>query len=167
MPTVRDPLWPRERASHAAMHDITPWSADELARFHEQMLAQPFHAWIGLELVRVDDDGAVCRIRVDDHTDGGGGYLHGGITEAALDAACWFAAMPRVPRDHWLRTCQASYALMRPAWRGEEVELRASVDRSGRTLVFLRAEAWAMPEDGPPRQLVTASLVKAVVPVGG
>ena len=142
------------------------WPAADRERFNQLMLEQPFHAWMGIDLVSQGDGEAVCRMQVDDHTDGGGGYLHGGIAEAALDVVAWFAAISRVPQGSWLRTTSAHYQLMRTAARGHTIELRSTVDRSGRTTIFTRAEAWGIAPDGSQSLLITAQIQKAIVLAG-
>jgi uncharacterized protein (TIGR00369 family) len=139
------------------------WPAADLARFNQNMLDQVFHSWIGVELLSQAHGQAICQIRVDDHTDGGGGYLHGGIAEAALDVAAWFAAMTTVPEGYWIRTSTAQYVLMRSALRGHAVELHGKVDRSGRTTVFVSVEAWGVDECGARALLITGQIVKSLV----
>ena len=70
------------------------WSAEDVERFNQGMREQKLHAWMGVSLVSQEDGAAVCRMAVDENTDGGGGYLHGGLAEVALDVVAWFAAIP-------------------------------------------------------------------------
>ncbi|MCO4747247.1 MAG: hypothetical protein KC912_20785 [Proteobacteria bacterium] len=143
------------------------WPAEDIARFNKNMLEQVFHRWMGVKLVSQTDGEAICQIEVDDHTDGGGGYLHGGIAEAALDVVAWFAAITTVPAGYWIRTSTSQYSLMRAALRGHTVELRAKVDRSGRTTIFVRVEAWGVDEQGNRALLITGQIVKSLVKVDG
>lgn len=138
------------------------WSAEDIARFNQNMLDQVFHKWMGVELLHQEHGAAVCQIRVDDHTDGSAGYLHGGIAEAALDVAAWFAAITTIPKGYWLRTSSAQYSLMRSALRGHRVELHATVDRSGRTTVFVRVEAWGVDEQDNRSLLITGQIIKSL-----
>ncbi len=142
------------------------YSAADLERFNVHMLDQVFHKWMGVKLISQEAGKAVCQIEVDDHTDGGGGYLHGAIGEAALDVVAWFAAITKVPKGSWIRTSSAQYVLMRSALRGDTVELQASVDRAGRTTIFIRTEAWGIDAQGKRQLLMTAQIVKSIVPAG-
>jgi acyl-coenzyme A thioesterase PaaI-like protein len=145
--------------------EMERWSQADLEGFNARMLEQRFHAWMGISLVSQAPGAAVCRMAVDENTDGGGGYLHGAIGEAALDVAAWFASIPLTPKGHWIRTSSAQYQLMRTALRGHQIELRATVDRAGRTTIFVRAEAWGIDEQGERALLITGQIQKAIVAI--
>ncbi len=140
------------------------YTEEELAEFNRRMLAHPFHEYCGIELLSQDAGSAICLIRVDDNTDGGGGYLHGGILYAAFDMAAFFAVMPLVERGHWVRTHAATFNLIRAARRGPPIELRARVDYAGRRTVFVRVEARIQGESEDTAPVATGSITKSIVP---
>lgn len=141
------------------------YGENELARINERMLAQEFHARCGFGLIAQSPGEARCSLPVDENTDGGGGYLHGAILYASLEAAAFFAVMPLVPRGHWVRTHTASFNLLRPAPTGAQVELQGVVDKCGRTTAFISVRASIVAEGEAPRLIATGQLVKTIVTV--
>ncbi|MCA9564794.1 MAG: hypothetical protein KC561_14960 [Myxococcales bacterium] len=138
------------------------YSPGELERMNELMLSVRFHDWSGIELIEQRPGFARCRLAVSENTDGGGGYLHGGVLYGMFEVAAFFAAIPLTPRGHWLRSHAASFNLMRTAPRGEAVILTAEVAKFGRTTGFISVSA--APEGAPDKLVAMGQITKTVVP---
>jgi uncharacterized protein (TIGR00369 family) len=69
------------------------------------------------------------------------GVLHGGIVTALLDVACYLTLLPDLGAEENAVTHDVTASLMRAVPRGARVQVRGSVVRRGRSIVFLRAEA--------------------------
>ncbi|MHB0771853.1 PaaI family thioesterase [Bradyrhizobium sp. 5.13L] len=70
------------------------------------------------------------------------GFVHAGIITAGLDNACGVAAFTLMPREADILTVEFKTTLLAPA-RGERFVFRAEVVKSGRTLTFCEAKAFA------------------------
>jgi uncharacterized protein (TIGR00369 family) len=69
------------------------------------------------------------------------GVLHGGVVTALLDVACYLALLPDLGPHENAVTHDVTASLMRAVPQGAQVQVRGSVVRRGRSIVFLRAEA--------------------------
>ncbi len=110
----------------------------------DDILAHPLHRACELELVSAVDGRSEVRFPVNDFTTNPQGALHGGIVYALMDVACFFAAASRLPPEQHAVTIETHSSVLRAASRGEQVVIRAHVDRLGRTLAAMRAEAYAL-----------------------
>jgi uncharacterized protein (TIGR00369 family) len=70
------------------------------------------------------------------------GFVHAGIITAALDSACGYAAFSLMPANAEVLTVEFKTNLLAPA-RGTRFVFRARVVKSGRTLTFCEAQAFA------------------------
>ena len=70
------------------------------------------------------------------------GFVHAGIITAGLDNACGVAAFTLMPREADILTVEFKTTLLAPA-RGERFVFRAEVVKTGRTLTFCEAKAFA------------------------
>ena len=77
--------------------------------------------------------------------------------------ACFFAAASRLPPEQHAVTIETHSSVLRAASRGEQVVIRAHVDRLGRTLAAMRAEAYAINAQQQERLIATGSVTKAIV----
>ena len=125
--------------------------------------AQAFHRDCELQLVEAGDDGAEIRFRVNDYTSNPQGALHGGILYAMLDVACFFAVITQLPEDRHPVSVEVHTSVLRAALRGETVRVRSHLDRLGRTLAAMRAEAFAVTDEGEERMIATGSVTKAIL----
>lgn len=139
------------------------YGREELERINKRMLDTDFHARCGFGLLEQRPGFARCSLPVDESTDGGGGYLHGAILYATLEAAAFFAVIPQVSRGYWVRTHSASFSLIRPAPLGAQVELEAVVDKCGRTTAFITVRASLVATDAEPRLIATGQIIKTQV----
>lgn len=75
------------------------------------------------------------------------GYFHAGVTAAAADTACGYAALTLMPPGSEVLSVEFTTNLLAPA-RGERLVARAHVVRSGRTITVCRAEVFGVDESG-------------------
>ena len=131
----------------------------------DDILAHPLHRACELELVSAVDGRSEVRFPVNDFTTNPQGALHGGIVYALMDVACFFAAASRLPPEQHVVTIEPHRSVLRAASRGEQVVIRAHVDRLGRTLAAMRAEAYAINAQQQERLIATGSVTKAIVQI--
>jgi len=81
------------------------------------------------------------------------GFVHGGIVTTALDSACGYAALSLMDQDAAVLTVEFKTSFIAPA-RGEHFIIQGEVIKSGRTLTFAEAEAWAV--TGTERNLIAS-----------
>lgn len=134
-----------------------------LDRVKDAVLRQALHAAAGLELVSADGGKAEIRYQVNDMTANVQGMLHGGIITLMHDVGVFLAVASVLPAEKHAVTAETHVSILRPANRGETIIVRATVDRVGKTLAFMRSETWARTADGSERLIATGSLTKAVV----
>ena len=100
---------------------------------------------------------------MNDFTTNPQGALHGGIVYALMDVACFFAAISKLPSDQHAVTIETHSSVLRAASQGEQIIIRAHVDRLGRTLAAMRAEAYALNAQQQERLIATGSVTKAII----
>jgi len=83
------------------------------------------------------------------------GFVHAGIISSLLDTACGFAAFSLMEEGAGVLTAEFKTSLLAPA-RGERFTAVAEVVRSGRTLTFCEARAFAE-TDGSSTLIATMS----------
>ena len=131
----------------------------------DDILAHPLHRACELELVSAVDGRSEVRFPVNDFTTNPQGALHGGIVYALMDVACFFAVVPSLSEDQQPVTVETHSSVLRAAMKGESVVIRARLDRLGRTLAAMRAEALAVNASGEERLIATGSVTKAITTV--
>ncbi|UQX86794.1 PaaI family thioesterase [Jatrophihabitans telluris] len=75
------------------------------------------------------------------------GFVHAGAVTAILDTACGFAASTLMPPGSGVLSVDFTVHLMRPSV-GEQILAVAEVVKPGRTITFVRAEAFAIRANG-------------------
>lgn len=120
-----------------------PTSADDPAgRARVQgVLDIALHRFLGVALLDPADPARGITFPVGDAALNNAGVLHGGIVTALLDVACYLALLPDLMREENAVTHDVTASLMRAVPRGAQVQVRGSVVRRGRSIVFMRAEA--------------------------
>lgn len=136
---------------------------NHIDQIKDGILAHPLHRACELELVSAVDGRSEVRFPVNDFTTNPQGALHGGIVYALMDVACFFAAASRLPPEQHAVTIETHSSVLRAASRDEQVVIRAHVDRLGRTLAAMRAEAYAINAQQQERLIATGSVTKAIV----
>lgn len=87
------------------------------------------------------------------------GFVHAGAVTSILDTACGFAARTLMPAGSGVLSIDFTVHLMRPAV-GESLRAVADVVKPGRSVSFVRAEAFSISSDGTSTMcaLMTASM---------
>ena len=133
-----------------------------LEEVRDDVLAHPLHRDCELALTSAGDGRSEVRFAVNDFTANPMGALHGGILYALMDVACFFAVVPSLPAGQQPVTVETHNSVLRAALKGESVVIRARLDRLGRTLAAMRAEALAVNDQGEERLIATGSVTKAI-----
>lgn len=133
-----------------------------LEEVRDDVLAHPLHRACELALTSAGDGRSEVRFAVNDFTANPMGALHGGILYALMDVACFFAVVPSLAADQQPVTVETHNSVLRAALKGESVVIRARLDRLGRTLAAMRAEALAVNDQGEERLIATGSVTKAI-----
>jgi uncharacterized protein (TIGR00369 family) len=107
----------------------------------EGVLDIALHRFLGVSLLDPADPARGICFPVEEAALNNAGVLHGGIVTALLDVACYLALLHDLTPDENAVTHDVTASLMRPVPRGARVQVRGSVVRRGRSIVFLRAEA--------------------------
>jgi uncharacterized protein (TIGR00369 family) len=75
------------------------------------------------------------------------GYLHAGIVTTIADSACGYAAFTLMPPRAQVLSVEFKVNLLRPAL-GDTFLSRAEVIKAGKTLTVVRADVFALTENG-------------------
>ncbi len=89
------------------------------------------------------------------------GYFHAGVTTAAADSACGYAALTLMAPGSEVLSVEFKTNLLAPA-RGERIVARARVVRSGRTITVCQADVYGV--DGT-RETHCATMVATMIRV--
>lgn len=134
------------------LHSMTP---DAI----RSILQENFAPWIlslGIEPVEVGPDSSVFRMPLGDHIARVGGIACGQSLAALADTAMVLAAIARQGELTLFATTNLDTQFLRPG-TGSAVMCRAIIVRSGKSLVFARAEM-TEEESGKPIATATATL---------
>jgi uncharacterized protein (TIGR00369 family) len=99
----------------------------------------PFHEWLGVELISLDETGIVIRMpwRVEFVSDPDRGYAHGGVLASLIDLAADYAIAARLGRGAPTVDMRVDYH--RAAMPGP-LTARATVIKAGGTLATAEAQ---------------------------
>lgn len=123
--------------------------------------AIPLLARCGYELEACADGRATGALDVSVELAGPSGHLNGTELYGLLDCTAWFAVATVLGPDEAAVTHDAHFSMLGVAPTGTRVSLEAHVVKRGRSLAFLRVEAFA---DG--RLFATATVTKSILPHG-
>ena len=126
-------------------------------------LDQPLHKACGARVISSADGHAEISFEVNEFSSNPHGALHGGILYAMMDEACYVAVAPLLANDQHAVSIEVHTSLLRAALRGETVRIKSHVDRLGRTLAAMRAEAFAVNAQGEERLIGTGNVTKSVL----
>lgn len=126
------------------------------------ILDTPLHQACGLELLSSAEGRSEIRFAVNDFSRNVIGTLHGGITYAMIDVAAFMALASVMPEGLHGVTADIQVSVLRTAQLGDAVHVRGRVDRVGRTLANMRAEAFVNTAEGE-RLIATGTVVKALI----
>lgn len=127
------------------------------------VLAQPFHRACELNLIKAEGGESETTFALNDFTLSPAGTLHGGILYALMDVTCFLAVMPQLGEQQHAVTIETHTSLLRAARHGDTVVIRGQVDRLGRTLAAMRAQAYARKPDGEEKLIATGSVTKTLI----
>jgi uncharacterized protein (TIGR00369 family) len=128
----------------------------------DAILANPLHRACELRVRRAAAGSSRIRFRVNEFSTNITGHLHGGITYAMVDVACFLALCSQLEPGRHGVTVDIHVSVLRPANRGEDMLVRATVDRMGRSLAHMRAEVFADGKDGE-RLVATGTVTKSII----
>ncbi len=112
-------------------------------RVRESLAKQSYMAKLGVKLVRISPGEVHLSLPVRDDLLQQHDNVHAGVLASAMDSAAGYAAFTLMPAGSGVVSVEFKVNLLEPA-RGERIEARARVVRSGRTLSSVAAEAWAI-----------------------
>ncbi len=112
-------------------------------RVRESLAKQSYMAKLGVTLARISPGEVHLALPVRDDLLQQHGNVHAGVLASAMDSAAGYAAFTLMPAGSGVVSVEFKVNLLEPA-RGERIEARARVVRSGRTLSSVAAEAWAL-----------------------
>ncbi len=138
------------------------FAGDRLAELNGFTLEMAAVQLAGLELVKQEPGCAVTRFNVTEPISAGSGSLHGAVLYGLLDVTGFLAVLPMLATDKGVVTHDAHFSVLSQVPRGHDVELRADVERLGRSIAFIRVEAYDV-SDSPERLLATAKVTKSVL----
>ena len=117
---------------------------------------------LGIELTSFGKGWCETRVNVSPVLQQQHGFIHAGVLMTIADHTCGGAAASTMPDDKDVLTVENKVSFLRPAL-GKALFCRATVLRTGRTLVFVEAEITV--ENGESRVMVAkASSTLAVIP---
>jgi uncharacterized protein (TIGR00369 family) len=114
---------------------------DALAARVRQVLDDPLHRWLGLELADRADPRAGLVLTAGSPAMYPAGLLHGGMLAALLDVAASVRLLPELADGESAVTHAASCSVLRPVPEGTRLLLRADLLRRSATRAFLRSSA--------------------------
>lgn len=142
---------------------MTSVSPDRRAIARARILSHPLHAAGDLAVLVSDGGASEITFAVNGFTANVIGTLHGGILYAMVDVAAFMALLSVIPDGLHGVTADIQVSVLRAAKQGDIVHVRGRVDRVGRTLANMRAEAFVMTE-GKERLIATGTVVKSLIP---
>lgn len=133
----------------------------QIQRVNDLVLGHPFHRFAGLTLKRQEPGKAIASFPVEGNVLSMSDMLHAGVLYGLMDATSFLALVTVLKPEELAATHDLHVSLMRPVWRGEEIELRAEVIRRSVNVAFIRCDAWRVSGGG--QQLVaTATVTKSL-----
>ena len=120
-----------------------PLDPDFKARIIASFEKQGVMQMIGARLKSVEAGTAQIELDVRPALSQQDGFVHAGIVTTILDSACGYAAYSLMPEGSRVLSVEFKVNLLAPA-RGDLINARAEVKRSGRTLTVCTADAFAV-----------------------
>ena len=107
----------------------------------ERVAAHPLHRQLGMRDVSSVAGCGALSITVDAHSLNPGGMLHGGVLYLLCDVCAYVGLLSRLDAATEAVTHDLHVSVMRPAQRGDRIDLRSRVARLGRRIAFIDVEA--------------------------
>ncbi|MBB6523640.1 PaaI family thioesterase [Pseudoteredinibacter isoporae] len=130
-------------------------AADDFQRLRDSFAQQTAMRTLGIEIHHIKSGEIELGMPYQTQLCQQHGFIHAGISTAALDSACGYAAFTLMPEDSGILTVEFKTSLLAPA-QGEEFRFRGKVLRPGRQLYFSQGEAYALLQ-GEERLIATMS----------
>lgn len=124
------------------------------------LLEQPYQRFIGVELVTHSEGSCVTRICVSRNIGNLSDTLHGGVLYSVSDTTSMLAALTLLKPGEYALTTAYSASLMSAASMGDEVQFDARVVKFGRTMIFVRCDAFLLASGDTQRTLLSANICK-------
>lgn len=137
--------------------------SDPRAIATQRILAHPLHVASALAIQKSAEGNSEITFAVNDFTGNVIGTLHGGILYAMVDVAAFMALLSVIPQGLHGVTADIQVSVLRAAKLGDTVAVRGRVDRVGRNLANMRAEAFLLTPEGE-RLIATGTVVKSLIP---
>jgi uncharacterized protein (TIGR00369 family) len=102
--------------------------------------AQQFMSTIGAHLTKVVAGEIEIRLHFREDLTQQHGFLHAGIVTSAMDSACGYAALTKMPGGVGVLTVEFKTNLLAPA-RGAELVARGRVLKTGKTITVCQGDA--------------------------
>jgi uncharacterized protein (TIGR00369 family) len=136
-----------------------PKDINYAAKVRASFARQPVMAMIGADLLKVEPGAVDIKLGYRTDLSQQNGFLHAGMTATIGDSACGYAAFSLMPAGADVLTAEYKINLLSPAV-GEYFVAEGRVLKAGRTLSVVRADVFAVVEDG--RKLVATMLASVV-----
>lgn len=130
----------------------------------DSILASPLHQAVGLRVRAAAGGQSRLRFQVNEFCLNITGHLHGGITYAMVDVACFLALASRLEPGRHGVTVDMQVSVLRPAGRGDQIIVKGRLDRLGRQIAHMRAEVFVDSAEGE-KLIATGSVTKSVIEV--
>lgn len=116
---------------------------DFVQRVQESFARQGAMQTLGAELARVEPGAVdICFDWAPGLTQQHG-FVHAGMVSTALDSACGYAGLTRMPADAAVLTIEFKINLLAPA-RGQRFRMEGRVVKAGRTITVAEGRAYAI-----------------------
>lgn len=107
----------------------------------EAVKAHPYHAYLGLKQFQSDNGQGRLELQVAEQHINPAGALHGGIIYSVLDVVAYIALLSQLTPGHEAVTHDIHISVMRAAKLGDQLEFSATVEKLGKSLAFIQAQA--------------------------
>ncbi|MGB5810801.1 MAG: PaaI family thioesterase [Polyangiales bacterium] len=127
-------------------------------------LGLPSSAAGNLRVVESGEGEVVCRLDVTEALCANTGALSGGELYGILDSVAYLSILTVLSEQEAAVSHDAHFSLMSMAPLGSEVEIHAKVQRRGRSVAFIRVDAFVLGDDTR-KPLALATITKSIIPM--
>lgn len=117
---------------------------------------------LGGELIAVEPGRVVIELPFSNKITQQHGFVHAGVLTTMMDSAAGYAAFSLMPEEAEVLTIEFKTSLMAPA-KGGRFRFQGHVVKSGRTITFTEAEAFALVDGENNRKLATLTATMMTV----
>jgi uncharacterized protein (TIGR00369 family) len=109
----------------------------------ESFASQSLMNTLGAKLASIRHGSVIITAPILDTSRQQHGFAHAGLTFSIGDSAAGYAALSTLPPDHEVLTTEMKINLLAPG-RGDHLEARGKVIKSGRRLIIVQADIFAV-----------------------